>query len=205
MSFNTGYTYDTDVPNPPNDPSIDAPSMLVNTQSIQSLIIQDHVDFNTLNSGTHSHISFATPQTVPAIPLVGANQIYPMNFGAGPSYSENYISSLYTTGMQINGYLPFVKCLAKFVLQTYSGSNINLPVPANTLTANVNTTTGIVQTSATTVVVNFMTALPYPNYYVFLDYDDLNSSYFVTARTAATLTLSVNTGFIGKTVGFMVI
>lgn len=47
------YTYTSDIPLETNKPSVDQPNMKVNTNSISSLINEDHVGFNTANGGYH--------------------------------------------------------------------------------------------------------------------------------------------------------
>lgn len=51
------FTYNTGIPNPPNNPSTDVPQMQVNTNSISSLISIDHVGFNTNGSGIHKQVT----------------------------------------------------------------------------------------------------------------------------------------------------
>jgi len=52
------FTYTTGLPNVNNNPSVDAPNMTVNTNSISSLIGIDHVGFNTNGSGVHKQVTF---------------------------------------------------------------------------------------------------------------------------------------------------
>ena len=52
----TNYPYTDNVPNPPNNPSVDAPVMKVNTNSIDGIIGTDHVSFNNPNGGYHTLI-----------------------------------------------------------------------------------------------------------------------------------------------------
>lgn len=47
------YTYTNDIPFENNAPSVDQPNMKVNTNSIDSLIGEDHISFNTPNGGYH--------------------------------------------------------------------------------------------------------------------------------------------------------
>jgi len=65
------FTYNNAIPAANNNPSVDQPDMLINGQSIESLIAVDHISFNTANGGTHKQVSFnniAAPgaQTNPA-------------------------------------------------------------------------------------------------------------------------------------------
>lgn len=50
----TLYTYTDNVPNGPNNPSVDQPKMKVNTKSIKDLIGEDHVTFGINNGGFHN-------------------------------------------------------------------------------------------------------------------------------------------------------
>ncbi len=52
----TNFTYNNNVPNPPNDPGDDVQAMNQNTQSLSGIIAQDHVAFNTANGGYHKVI-----------------------------------------------------------------------------------------------------------------------------------------------------
>lgn len=63
-------TYNLDIPNPPDNPSLDVPLMKTNTNSINTILAVDHIPFNTANGGTHKQVTFisenaAGPQTDP--------------------------------------------------------------------------------------------------------------------------------------------
>lgn len=63
------YTYDNTIPDANNDPAVDQPLMLLNFQSIEALINEDHVDFNQATAGQHKKVSFpafAAPVPAPA-------------------------------------------------------------------------------------------------------------------------------------------
>ncbi len=49
----TNYTYTDNVPNGPNNPSVDQPKLKVNTKSIKDLIGEDHVTFGSSDGGFH--------------------------------------------------------------------------------------------------------------------------------------------------------
>lgn len=51
------FSYNTGVPATNNDPSVDQPDMLINTQSINDIIGVDHVTFNSANGGTHNQVT----------------------------------------------------------------------------------------------------------------------------------------------------
>lgn len=73
------YIYNAGVPNSDNDPSIDQPDMLINAQSIASIIGEDHVTFNNAVGGTHKQVRFSS-NNEPALPTV-----YPTLFTKVPS------------------------------------------------------------------------------------------------------------------------
>ena len=54
----TTFTYDTNVPNPPNSPSVDVVNMQINTNSIAGIIATDHVGFGVPDGGTHNQSTY---------------------------------------------------------------------------------------------------------------------------------------------------
>jgi len=70
MSVNV--TYIRDIPDGPNNPSVDQPKMQINTNAIDQIIAVDHVSFNTNGGGWHNQVTFAATN-VPAIPLTGVS------------------------------------------------------------------------------------------------------------------------------------
>lgn len=68
-------SYNNDVPAGPNNPSVDQPQMLLNTQAINSIIAVDHAGFNTAStdpSGYHEIIHQIEQGTWDAITRTGA-------------------------------------------------------------------------------------------------------------------------------------
>lgn len=59
------FTYNTTLPNPPDDPADDVSGMQVNTLSISQLIDVDHVGFNVPKGGMHEQVTFAINQASP--------------------------------------------------------------------------------------------------------------------------------------------
>jgi hypothetical protein len=197
MSFN----YITNIPFATHNPSTDQPNMQINTNATNDIIGVDHVTFNTANGGTHNKMTLTNAQPDPGL-LMSQAQIYPKTFGSSVTYLEPYFASNTSANNQINGYLPFVKCMGRFV--TSSGPYpATLTVPANTLSVNIASVNGIVQTAANSVTVTFATALPYNTYYIFGE-----GLYFLTGSPITKNTTSIV--FLGvsspnQTVGFMVI
>lgn len=62
----TNYTYNQNIPNAPNYPGNDQPNMRTNTNSIYSLIEEDHQTFGKDNGGYHKVIHFISQDPEPA-------------------------------------------------------------------------------------------------------------------------------------------
>lgn len=52
----TFQTYNLNIPDPPHRPSSDVPLMKTNTNSISSLLLQDHFGFNDNSGGNHKQV-----------------------------------------------------------------------------------------------------------------------------------------------------
>src|SRR4030095_2247930 len=50
------FSYTLNIPDAPNNPSVDQPNMKVNTNSIDDLLDVDHVSFNDNNGGIHRQV-----------------------------------------------------------------------------------------------------------------------------------------------------
>ncbi len=68
------FDYTADVPGANNKPSVDQPKMKINTQSINDIIAQDHVTFNSQNGGYHTVIhGLAQNRTRSGVGAITAN------------------------------------------------------------------------------------------------------------------------------------
>jgi hypothetical protein len=63
----TVIPYNNGVPTALNDPSLDQPQMLINTQSIENILAVDHVSFNASSGGQHAQVSFPQTRTDPTL------------------------------------------------------------------------------------------------------------------------------------------
>ncbi len=72
------FTYNENLPNPPDDPAVDVSGMQLNSQSIQGIIGVDHVTFNNNSGGYHNQVSFAINQAAPGIGL-GVAELFANN------------------------------------------------------------------------------------------------------------------------------
>lgn len=80
----TFQTYNTDIPDAPNNPSQDQPKMKANTNAINALINQDHYSFNNNLGGTHKQVTL-TNESAPGIPA-GTNAALHSNLDLGLSW-----------------------------------------------------------------------------------------------------------------------
>jgi hypothetical protein len=88
------FSYNANLPNPPDDPGDDVAGMQTNTVSIGGLIAVDHVGFNLAGGGQHTQITFnannvPTPPVSP--PILFTN--VPTAYGGTPSYPELFFYS----------------------------------------------------------------------------------------------------------------
>ncbi len=58
------YSYNRDIPEANNDPSVDQPDMKINTNSIDDLINVDHVSFELPNGGLHRQVTLLNKTSV---------------------------------------------------------------------------------------------------------------------------------------------
>jgi len=95
------YTYNRDIPDAPNNPSVDQPDMKTNTNSIDSLINEDHYSFGVNNGGFHKQVRMPVLGAIPAGLIGGSGTIYTktINNGAG-----NQAQEFYTNGASGNEY-----------------------------------------------------------------------------------------------------
>lgn len=109
----TSFTYNTGVPAAPDNPSVDQPQMLTNTQSINTLIAVDHVSFNDVGSGPpdgsgghHLKISFDSKNPPIANPTDPVSILYTNNVTATATNtaSASTVSEIFYRNQ--NGVLP---------------------------------------------------------------------------------------------------
>lgn len=94
----TAYSYNNGVPATNNDPSVDQPNMLINTQSINSIIATDHVGFNSTGpaggiGGQHLQCTF-NGNNVPSLPATLAT-LFANNQDGNGNNLPNGLSQLF--------------------------------------------------------------------------------------------------------------
>lgn len=92
----TSFTYYSNIPNAPDNPSFDQPLMQINSQSINSLMAVDHVTFNTTgptapsagqSGGQHLQVTFNSKNVPGGAPTDPVSIMY-TNSGTASSVSE---------------------------------------------------------------------------------------------------------------------
>lgn len=183
------FTYTRDIPFATHTPANDQPNMQVNTNSADDLLQVDHISFNDANAGKHNHVTFHNAQSDPAL-LNSETQIYPKTFGSGTTYLETYVAAKTNGGIQVNGYLPFVKCMVRFTTLAADGA---ITPTAGYIIANV---ASVVQSNTLKrITITFSNALPSNTYFIFQTWD---------SSLAIGLTVTQNTGsiVINSTIAF---
>lgn len=68
--------YKRDIPDAPNNPSNDQPDMRINTNSLDTLIIEDHYGFGINDGGKHKQVQLPSPG-------LSGNPVFPATGGQG--------------------------------------------------------------------------------------------------------------------------
>jgi hypothetical protein len=83
--------YNTGVPAATNNPSVDQPTMLINTANIATYVAVDHVPFNTSGSGLHNKVSLvqqnADPASATSTPIIYSR---PVTYSGGVNRTEEF-------------------------------------------------------------------------------------------------------------------
>lgn len=171
-------SYTQGIPASNHAPSADQPPMMVNNDHNFTIWDVDHFTFNSSPpsgpSGMHEKVTFPVTSTVPGLSNL-QTQIYPQTFtGSSTNILETYTSATNPSGAQLNGYLPFVKCMGQYVSLTNATGTLS--PNANSLNINI---ASVVQSTTSilgdTITITFTQALPTVNYYVFFTEDTRTS------------------------------
>ena len=201
------FTYPREIPSPTHSPSNEQPVMRTNTNSLDNLLLVDHVSFNDAsNSGKHIHVTFPTPQSDPGL-LTSQTQIYPKTFtGDKSTLLESYEAAKMANGNQINGYSPFVKAMGLYTIVNNAPGTYPLTAVPNSLNVNIASVSQVVTGVVGVITVTFTTALPTTKYFVFLSTTTASfSSTVVSSQDETKFVLSSGPLNSNLNIGFMVI
>ncbi len=76
------FDYTNTVPATANNPSVDQPVLLVNTQSIEDILAVDHISFRAASGGEHVQVTI-NARTTPAVPVDPKSVYYSAESVAG--------------------------------------------------------------------------------------------------------------------------
>jgi len=139
------FSYNTGVPDAPNDPSVDQPDMLTNTQNAALIWEEDHVGFNANNGGKHTHVTLVNVAVPPA-------QVNPASYlGTQFGVASAATPELYFTNSLTTMLLSVIKAFGQFdsagnaIGSTFNYSvaklatgRFHITLPANTVVSSSN-------------------------------------------------------------------
>jgi len=173
--------YNRDIPDAPNNPSVDQPKMKENTNSVYDIIDIDHITFEANNGGTHKQTSFEGFSSGNVIGQPASSVAYP---AAG--VSDNTIAQYY-----------FKNSLKTFVLSSiraYALVNVVATVATTVQSNNVTSVTRSGVGVCTVVLDANAVKAGSTNYSVFVSIlsgsGSFATTYFVTKSTATTFTIT---------------
>lgn len=144
--------YNLNIPLSGNDPSVDQPNMLTNTNSISTLIGVDHVTFNTVGSPNGQHLQVTLPLlNTPAVQVSPASTIFtgnPSTITAIQGAANTNTQAYYATSV---GQFPMssIKCFGSFSIPN---------VGASTLLNSFNVTSGTLTFSGANATLTVLTS-----------------------------------------------
>lgn len=142
------FTYTTNIPAAPDNPSTDQPNMQTNTNSINNWVQVNHVGFNTANAGQHTRVDFPTALTPTPTPTGDASVVY--------SYLVSSIPQLFFANSAGATQLSGFAVVSGANAGTAGGTIFTVSFP-NNLTIYCGTTNTISGTSNTVVFPNAFT------------------------------------------------
>lgn len=150
------------IPDAPNNPSVDQPKMKVNNNSMIDLIDVDHIGYNQTNGGYHD-IIHQQPQVSDPSPIINTGQIYPKVFNNNVElfYESGNISTATGTVQQLtNGTGVLPRAFVNFSDDVGLASNININD-----SFNVSSVTRIFAGVGGAYAINFTTPMKSRYYY----------------------------------------
>lgn len=138
------FTYTTGIPATNNDPSVDQPDLLINTNSVNSLLDVDHVSFNAQNGGTHKQVRYSSKNT-PGAQTDPQSTAFTANGTADPTVPQHFWKNSQGT-YPMSALKAFTVITPSNVAHT-QGNNYNIASLAGsgttaTITLNANTVFG---------------------------------------------------------------
>lgn len=107
------FSFNTNIPAAPNNPSVDQPDMLTNNQSTNNLLAVDHISFNTAGGGQHKQVTFngnnvPTPPVNPPVLFTNTVAGLPQLFfysGDATHSSSQYVNNTQGSTFVLGGFI----------------------------------------------------------------------------------------------------
>jgi len=129
----TNYTYKRNIPASQNNPSNDQGPMRTNTNSIDSLIAEDHYSFGVTNGGLHKQVRLVDLLSVPSGIAAGMGTLYTKLATSTTPSNESNLFFVPDTGDPVPGPTRQYQ-LTRTITAEYSkfGTNLTYGSPSNT-------------------------------------------------------------------------
>jgi hypothetical protein len=137
------FSYNSGLPNPPDDPADDVAGMQTNTATISNWVAVDHVGFNSAANagGKHNQIQFVKNQAVAALPSGTISELFSNVLSVGgpavPCWTNAIntyqIPLILTSGFSVssNGYFNFSGLYFQWGTKTNASSSGTVTFPIN--------------------------------------------------------------------------
>jgi len=158
--------YNNDIPDQPNNPSVDAPKMKINTNAVDTILAVDHISFNANNGGTHKQITHETLSPGSLLGGSSASTVFPAQGQLDATKAQYYFRNATNTFI-----LSALKAFALVTgntgaipgLQNFNCTVVRNSVGNYTVTMTANATTSANSTNYSVFVQVLAGASGFPN------------------------------------------
>lgn len=191
------FSYNNAVPDAPNNPSQDQPTMKQNTLSIDQLLAIDHVSFNEDDGGTHDRVTFSDKNAQGA-------QTDPSSVAYTASGSESTNAQLIFKNADSPFLVNAIRAFGVFTTVNVNGAvTIDNGYNVASIVSSGLGFTYTITLSTTAIPVTSTTA----NTLVITDINTVVGGVSISVKTVASnvITFTMNTNITGKVISFVVI
>lgn len=181
-------SYTRSIPDAPNDPSVDQPSMKINTNSTDDILNVDHYSFNQNEGGNHKQVTFAN-KNVPGAQTDPVSVLY-TNSGTASSVADLFFRN------QNGIFCPnIIKAAGVFTTVVATGA-VPIDMGINVSSIAYNSGTQAITINLTAGAVNGTTVI------VFINGNTITPGWTFAANT---LTLAVVAPIAGRKISFAIL
>ena len=158
--------YNRDIPDAPNNPSVDQPKMKTNTNSIDTILAVDHISFNATDGGYHKVVHSKDNVVDPAI-VAGFGEYYAKTIsGDVQAFYRSSLGTIYqltgnATSFSLNGYTTLPNGLILQWGRAAALGAVVFPIafPTNVFNVQVSPSASGATVAAATFIINLPTTL----------------------------------------------